>query len=296
MNEISYVFLGYFLIVLLIFFIKFKWTRRDKETVEQNEDTEYRRTDRLVPDKDYIEEFGLIDLDRDEIISSDFFEILLSKVPKISSGEGEKLFYDIVKRLQPYSMTELFKTVQYLREDTDNSPERIRAYKTHVTASAIVYDFIIPKSLFNDDSVVLTYVAAHMRLHRPVSVFAEVQNYIRQEPAQKTGAEIVEEHKEIERFIVDMDFANVFLSMVFKHEAFLSIEYLYSRWLEQPAVNAFNQSFYKQDINHFKKLVTIYFGMFEIDVPKEYLYFNTAVCEYILQIRRYDPNKVRVVG
>lgn len=92
MNEISYVFLGYFLIVLLIFFIKFKWTRRDKETVEQNEDAEYRRTDRLVPDKDYVEEFGLIDLDRDEIISSDFFEILLSKVPKISSGEGEKLF------------------------------------------------------------------------------------------------------------------------------------------------------------------------------------------------------------
>lgn len=300
MSETTYALLGYFgILVLLVFYILIPLKRIiQKQASDDNEeqnDTAIKRTGKLLPKVDYIEEYGVIDLDRHEILHSDFFSIILDKVPKIENDiEQSKLFYDIVKRLQPYSMKELFKVVQYLRDHPNDSPEIHRAYKSHITASAIVYDFLIPKALFNDDTIVLTYVAAHMRLHTPVSVFDEVQNYIRQEPTEVSGAQIVQEHKEIERFVVDMSFANYFLSMVFDHEAFLSIEYLYGRWLEQPNVNAFNQAFYKEDINHFKKLVTIYFGIFEIDVPKEYLYFNTAVCEYILQIRRYDPNK-RVV-
>lgn len=296
MSVTTYAWTGYFGIMMLLLWWMNKKLQRTITKLNDNKETKaYKRTDRLVPDVDYVEEYGVVDLDREEILHSDFFSIILDKVPKIENDiEQSKLFYDIVKRLQPYSMKELFKVVQYLRDHPNDSPEAHRAYKTHITASAIVYDFLIPKALFNDDTIVLTYVAAHMRLHTPVSVFDEVQNYIRQEPTEVSGAQIVQEHKEIERFVVDMSFANYFLSMVFDHEAFLSIEYLYGRWLEQPNVNAFNQAFYKEDINHFKKLVTIYFGIFEIDVPKEYLYFNTAVCEYILQIRRYDPNK-RVV-
>lgn len=291
MDEMIYAWIGYFGIAALIVLAMYKSINRTEK--QANEETkEYKRTDKLVPNVDYVEEYGVIDLDRDTIIHSDLFSIILEKVPKIENDiEQSRLFYDIVKRLQPYSMRDLFRVTQHIRNNKSLSLESIRAYKSHITASAIVYDFLIPRALFNDDTVVLTYVAAHMRLHSPVSVFDEVQNYIRQEPQQTTGTQIVQEHKEIERFVVDMSFANVFLSMVFDYEAFLSIEHLYDRWLEQPNVNAFNQAFYKEDINHFKKLVTIYFGVFEIDVPKEYLYFNTAVCEYILQIRRYDPNK-----
>lgn len=293
MDEMTYVWIvcsG--IIVLLLCWIDGGLHRTKAKLNDNKETKEHTRTDRLVPDADYVEEYGVIDLDRDAIIHSELFSIILEKVPKIENDiEQSRLFYDIVKRLQPYSMRDLFRVVQHIRNNKSLSLESIRAYKTHITASAIVYDFLIPKALFNDDTVVLTYVAAHMRLHSPVSVFEEVQNYIRQEPQQTTGAQIVQEHKEVERFVVDMSFANVFLSMVFDYEAFLSIEHLYDRWLEQTNVNAFNQAFYREDINHFKKLVTLYFGVFEIDVPKEYLYFNTAVCEYILQIRRYDPNK-----
>ena len=297
MDETTYLFLGYLFILLCLVWYYRKWIYRNANST-QKEDRPKKRTDVLVPGVDYIEEFGVIDLNKEEIMHSDFFFILLKKVPALEEDiESSRLFYDIVKRLQPYSMTDLYKVVEHLRTHPEDSPEVHRAYKTHITASAILYDFIIPKALFNDDTVVLTYVAAHMRMQSPVNVFDVVQDYIRQEHPGKEGEEIVEEHREIERLLNDMAFANIFLSMVFDHEAYLSIEYLYGRWLEQPSVNAFNKAFYKQDIGNFKKLVTMYFGVMEIDVPKDYLFVNTAISEYILQIRRYDPkvNKIKVV-
>lgn len=302
MDEISYAFLGYlgFLLIALWWFRRNTKTKRDElaKPVQANEVSKRKQNEKLTEGVDYVDESGVIDLNRDEILHSDFFRILLNKVPNLDKDiEQSKLFYDIVKRLQPYSMTDLYKIVQYLRDNPNESLDAHRAYKSHVTASAIVYDFIIPKSLFNDDTVVLSYVAAHARLHVPVCIFDEVQNYIRQDHPEKTGEELVEEHKQVERLSNDLKFANVFLSMVFDYESFLSIEYLYGRWLDQPAVNAFNVPMYKKDINSFKKLLTMYFGSMEIDVPKDYIYIDTAVSEYILQIRRYDPkvNKIKVV-
>lgn len=292
MSEMEYAFVGYFgiLLLLLFFFPKSRFKKTEKVKEKETDDIkEVKDRHRLVEDIDYIREYGLIDLDRDEILHSDFFKILLKKVPKIEEDiESVKLFYDTVKRLQPYSMTDLFKLIKYLKEERSDDPTIVATYKTYVTASAIIYDFIIPESLFNDDPVVLSFVAAHMHLHSPVNVFDEVQEYIRNNQA---GQDIVEQHKEVTELLKDLSFANIFLEMVFKHEAFLSIDYLYSRWLDQTAVKATNVRFYREDIRYFKKLVTMYFGIMEVDVPKSYLYIDTAVCEHVLQIRRYDPKK-----
>lgn len=303
MNEI--VFIAYFVLFLLlaIAFINARarsGKAKDSTSKANARDDTNRNGRTLLPGLHYTEDSGLVDFDREIITGSDLFGIMVDKIlDKDSPLHDDQLFCDTVRRLQPYTMAHLFKVVQNLREDTQYTPGAIASYKGLITASAIVYDFVIPKSLFNSDTVALTYVAAHFEMHRPVSVFDEVQKHIRDSSHHysTTSEGIVEQHKQITRLLEDLSFANVFLEMTFKYESFLSIDYLYRRWLEQPAVNTFNMPLYKQDIKLFKKLVTMYFGVLEVDVPKDYLYIDTAVCEYILQIRRYDPSKsnIRVV-
>jgi hypothetical protein len=302
MSKMDFAFMGYFgiLLALLLFFPKFRFRKTEKKQEEkQNTNQENNEHRVLKRDTDYIEEFGLINPNKNAITESESFKIILRKIPNLYEQLGDaQLFYDAVMRLRPYSMSELFAIVKYLREEKYDSPESISAYKTHVTASAIVYDFTIPKSLFNDDAaVLLPMVAAHISLHRPVSVFNEVQRYIKDVSNPLTGLEVVEQHKQLARLLEDFDFANVFITTMLCYDEFLSIKNLYDKWLMESSVNAFNLPLYKQDINCFKKLLTMYFGIMEIDAPKEYLYIDVSVCEYVLQIRRYDPSKsfIRVV-
>lgn len=295
MTDYTEIYVIYF--IALVVAILLYWDSRSKQKDNQEKKEKvYKPNDRFIPGVDHQEEGGLIYLDRDEIMGSEFFGILMDKMPNEETEPAQvKLLHHNVKYLQPYSMTDLFKVIQQLRE-VDN-PVLQESYKTHVTASAIVYDFVIPKILFNDAVSVQVSVAAHQRFHLPVSISEEIQRYIREGKCSHDTAVLAEEHKEIERFTADITFANVFLSMVFKHESYLTIEHLYNRWLEQPNVNAFNVSFYKESIDHFKKLVTIYFGVMGVDVPKSYICLNAAVCEYITQTRRYDPkrSKLKVV-
>lgn len=301
MTDYTEIYVIYFiaLVASILLYLDSRSKRKDTQgNSEEKKEKVYKPNDKFIPGVDYQEEGGLIYLDRDEIMGSEFFGIMMDKIPdEETEPEQTKLLNHNVKYLQPYSMTDLFKVTQQLREVGVDNPALQESYKAHVTASAIVYDFVIPKILFNDAVAVQVSVAAHQRYHTPVSISEAMQSYIRDGKCSHDTAVLAEEYREIERFTADITFANVFLSMVFKHESYLTIEHLYSRWLEQPNVNAFNVGFYKESIDHFKKLVTIYFGVMGVDVPKSYVCLNAAVCEYITQTRRYDPkrSKLKVV-
>lgn len=249
-------------------------------------------TGRLQPDTDYTVTAGMVTLNRDRLMSSPLLLSILDKLPDTSSQTQQSIaFYDYARLLNPYTPAHLYEIVQILRKLTQEQEYLRKSYMVHATTSALVYGFKIPTVLFSDDAVVLAYAAAHTRLYEPISVVELVRRYVASDDLLFTGEEIVQLHRRVERLIADMDFASVYFSEIFNRTAFVSIDYLYNRWLAQSSVKDFNRAFYKEDINHFKTLVTMYFGIMQLSAPMEYLCIDTAVCEYVLQVRRYDPKK-----
>lgn len=248
---------------------------------------------------DYVVTAGMVTIDRDRLLLSDLYLGLLSRLPATDSTADQTVaFYGYARLLNPYSPVQLYEIAQILRKLTVEQESLRKSYRVHATASALVYGFKIPTVLFTDDTVVLAYAAAHTRLHEAVSVVDLVQAYLASDELACTGQEIVRQHKRVERLELDMGVASVYFSTLFDRTAFVSIDYLYGRWLASSAVNEYNRAFYKEDINHFKRLVTMYFGVMQLSAPREYLCIDTAVCEYILQVRRYDPkrNNIKAVG
>lgn len=274
--------------IFLVYKLAMLEYKRGKQKIAQQEDA-------LVCKWDVVETDGLFELNRKELLASGYY----LNLKKYIANKGEQIpaMYVLIDKLQPYEQKDLYAILRYIRNLPESSPELIRAYKTHATASALLFDFKVPRALLNTNTAVLYYVASYELRYPTCNVVAQLRKYIQEDESSQSADDVFNEHSEIQRLEADLVFANKFFcSTVLPYDVKPTIVYLYSRWLDQHGINPSNYRFYKDGIDNFKKLATLYFGLFDMDVPKTYLFVNTALCEYVLQLRRYSPaSGLRVV-
>lgn len=262
--------------------------KRSKQKFAQQEDA-------LTCKWDVVEVDGLFQLNRKDVLASGYYLNLKKYIE--NKDEQIPALYVLVDKLQPYEQKDLYAILRYIRNLPSSSTELIRAYKTHVTASALLFDFKVPRALLNTNTAVLHYVASYEVRYPTCNVVTQLRKHMQVDESSQSADEVFNEHSDIQRLEADLVFANKFFcSTVLPYDTKPTIEYLYRRWLDQHGINPSNYRFYKDSIDNFKKLATLYFGLFDMDVPKTYLFVNTALCEYVLQLRRYSPaSKLQVV-
>jgi hypothetical protein len=295
MNEIA--FISYFGLAFLIVFVylKSRWDKKQENENKKLKNIHSTTSGLLTLNKDYFEEDGLVKFDIASITESEIFnKVILKNLDKEWEVEQKKLLHDHVMNMQYYGMADLFKISEHLRKYKDQTGQTVLLYKSIITACAVVYDFMIPKSLMNADSLALLYVAAYFRANSTTCVYEEIQKHIKSNLKEKRLDNVAKEHAQLKALLLDMDFANVFFQEIFKHKSYLGLEYLHKKWINSNLVCKDNLDLYKNDISCFKKLLTIYFGILQIHIPASYLYIDTSVCEYLLQIKRYDLNKPHI--
>ncbi len=287
-TNITSSFIALALIIVILIMIVFLLYKNNLKT-SNVENTEVKPSNRLA----YYEAGGMVRVDQESLLRSDFFKELLQKV---DPDKNQQSLQQIRKHIYPYNTKEMFKIIEILRNsDFDNKEIIDLNYRICVTASSIIFGFTLPAKLYTTNPVVFIYCALYIQENTSTVFDDSMCYYIEMQSDKETAEEVIEHHKEIDNIIKDLDYANIFLVMTVENDHYLSIDYLYTRWLEQPGVKHSNLHFYKESIENFKKLVTIYFGIYGIDVPESYLHFNIAIIDYIKQTKRYSKHKLTSV-
>jgi hypothetical protein len=190
----------------------------------------------------------------------------------------------------PYSNSQYYKVLKAIRQaDNVKKDTLLKGYQQTVTASAILFDRPIPKALFTDEMVVLAYIHYYIEYCKPVKYEEQLQNYIKNEYNSDMENDPASYHAELSRLLPDLDGFNMLVHSTFDFDYMVTIDHLYNSWLEH-CKNSVNLFLYKSDIEHFKKLVTIYYGVMQLDTPINYLHFTPAIADYVLQLNRYHPS------
>lgn len=241
----------------------------------------------------YTDQRGIVSISRDDLLNSDYFKQILDKTNTTEPDVNIKLMKQFMR---PYSHKELFNVVQAIRAVDGESKDKVEnAYKLFTTASSIVFNKTIPSVMFANSQAVIRYCAIYINLVKPVSYAEQLKKYAFMEYSNEDAKDVPRYHKELKLIIEDLPYANEFLSKVFDYEYYFTVDYLYSILFLNKTTGLINVEFYKQDIENFKKLLTVYFGVYQVDTPIDYLHFNSAIVEYVIQAKRYSNTKIKLM-
>jgi len=241
----------------------------------------------------YTDERGIININRNTLLNSDYFKQILHKTNTKEPDVNIKLMKQFMR---PYSHKELFNAVQAIRAVDSESKDKVEnAYKLFTTASSIVFNKTIPSVMFANSQAVIRYCAIYINLVKPVSYSDELKKYTFTQYHKEDAVDVPRYHKELKLIIEDLPYANEFLSNIFDYEYYFTVEYLYSFLFSNKSTGLINIDFYKQDIENFKKLLTVYFGIYQVNPPIDYLHFNSAIVEYVIQTKRYSKFKIKLM-
>ena len=268
-----------FLITLAIFTLAYlKIVSKPKQT---------KQTDTKPARIPYEEVDGIITLDSNELLSSSLYK-RITKEFKSSDYPG---MVSLVKQcILPYNTSQYYKVLKGIRySDNVNKETALKGYQHTITASAILFNRPIPKPLFTDEMVVLAYVHFYIEYCTPVDYEEQLQNYIKNQYNLDMENDPASYHTELNNLIKDLDSFNMFIHSTMEYEFMISIDHMYTSWLDT-CRNSSNVFLYKSNIEYFKKLVTIYYGVLQLDTPVNYLHFTPAIADYVLQLNRYHPS------
>ena len=268
-----------FLITLAIFTLVYlKIVSKPKQT---------KQTDTKPARIPYEEVDGIITLDSNELLSS----ILYKRITKEFKSSDYPGMVNLVKQcILPYNASQYYKVLKGIRNsDNVNKETALKGYQHTITASAILFNRPIPKSLFTDEMVVLAYVHFYIQYCTPVSYDDQLQSYIKSQYNLDMENDPASHHTELNNLIKDLDSFNMFIHSTLEYEFMISIDHMYTSWLDT-CRNSSNVFLYKSNIEYFKKLVTIYYGVLQLDTPVNYLHFTPAIADYVLQLNRYHPS------
>ena len=235
----------------------------------------------------YEEVDGIITLDSNELLSS----ILYKRITKEFKSSDYPGMVNLVKQcILPYNTSQYYKVLKGIRNsDNVNKETALKGYQHTITASAILFNRPIPKSLFTDEMVVLAYVHFYIEYCTPVDYEEQLQIYIKNQYNLDMENDPASYHTELNNLIKDLDSFNMFIHSTLEYEFMISIDHMYTSWLDT-CRNSSNVFLYKSNIEYFKKLVTIYYGVLQLDTPLNYLHFTPAIADYVLQLNRYHPS------
>lgn len=231
----------------------------------------------------------------DGVVTLDTDELLDSKLYKRITGEFKPEDYpgmvNLMKQcILPYNTSQYYKVLKGIRySDNINKETTLKGYQQTITASAILFNRPIPKSLFTDEMVVLAYVHFYIQYCTPVSYDDQLQSYIKNQYNLDMENDPASYHTELNNLIKDLDSFNTFIHSTLEYEFMISIDHMYTSWLDTCRSSS-NVFLYKSNIEYFKKLVTIYYGVMGLDTPVNYLHFTPAIADYVLQLNRYHPS------